>query len=346
MKRKRPFSLLPSLGALTLLGALSTGGYAGPVDDFVADFEKAYQNKEDIAAEARGAALEQLKSAPSAQMVSTALRRLYPDLDTAILEADAGKSIEKLIALTETGDPFLSAEAHYAIGRRLFADQKHEQALPLFQKVANELASHSMRAGESTYYLGVCQEQMLLKKDALGTFETMIAFFGDEVSNRLRDDAVTRIAQLQQDVDGSLGDVANHMGFSERKLALTDTGERTIEVQDHIVAMLDGLIEQAENGPPCDGSCAGQGSGNSPGQGSGSGMGNSNGEQGNGQAQAPPTAAKRILGAARSGWDDMREKARDTEALAGKDADFPARYKKLLKQYFEDLGNEDAASEE
>ena len=70
-------------------------------------------------------------------------------------------------------------------------------------------------------------------------------------------------------------------------------------------------------------------------------MGNQNGEQGNSQAQAPPASAKRILGAARSGWDDLRDKARNTEALAGKDADFPVRYKKLLRQYFEDLGNED-----
>ena len=75
-------------------------------------------------------------------------------------------------------------------------------------------------------------------------------------------------------------------------------------------------------------------------------MGNQNGENGNGQAQAPPSAAKRILGAARSGWDDMREKERTTEALAGKDADFPVRYKKLLKQYFEDLGTEETETKE
>lgn len=235
---------------MALFGGLSATSQAGPADAFVDDFANAFEKKESIPADVRSAAMDRVKAKPTAQAVSSALRTLYPELDNAILEADPAKSIESLIKLTETGDPFLSAEAHYAIGRRLFADLKHEQALPLFKKVANELASHSLRAGEATYYLGVCQEKMLLKKDALGTFETMVAFFGDDVSKRLRDDAVTRIAQLQQDVDGSLGDVANHMGFSERKLVLTDTGERTIEVQDHIVAMLDSLIEQAENGPP------------------------------------------------------------------------------------------------
>jgi len=74
-------------------------------------------------------------------------------------------------------------------------------------------------------------------------------------------------------------------------------------------------------------------------------LGQQNGEQGNGEAQAPPKSAKRILGAARSGWDDLRDKARNTDALAGKDADFPVRYKKLLEQYFEDLGSEESNSE-
>ncbi|MDA0812757.1 MAG: hypothetical protein O3C21_10255, partial [Verrucomicrobia bacterium] len=142
----------------------------------MADFAKAYQSKDSIPSETRTAAIEQLQSAPDAQAVGKALRQLVPELDAAILEADAEKSIQALIKLTETGDPFLSAEAHYAIGRRLVADLKHEQALPVFQKVANELASHSLRAGESTYYLGVCQEEMLFKQEALGTFETMVAF--------------------------------------------------------------------------------------------------------------------------------------------------------------------------
>ncbi|MGK0185995.1 MAG: tetratricopeptide (TPR) repeat protein [Verrucomicrobiales bacterium] len=250
MKRKRSLSLLPSIGALALVGGLCSSSFAGPADDLVEDFASAYGKKESIPADIRSNTLERLRSKPTAQAVSNALRRFYPELDKAILEAEPEKSIQSLIKLTETGDPFLSAEAHYAIGRRLFADMKHEEALPLFQRVANELAAHSLRAGEATYYFGVCQEKMLLKKEALGTFETMVAFFGDDVSKRLRDDAINRIAQLQQDVDGSLGDVANHMGFSERKLVLTDTGERTVEVQDHIVAMLDSLIEQAENGPP------------------------------------------------------------------------------------------------
>lgn len=345
MKENR-FLLLAAVGALALVATAPAPATAEQPSEaaraFLDDFSKAYATRDGIAEQVKTAALEELRAQPTAEMAGRTLRRFFPELDAAIMEADSGKSVQALIGLTETGDPFLSAEAHYAIGRRLFADLKHEQALPLFEKVANELALHSLRAGESTYYLGVCQEEMLLKKEARGTYETLVAFFGDDVSRRLKDDAITRLARLQQDVDGSLGDVANHMGYSERKLALTDSGERTIEVQEHIVAMLDDLIEQAESAPPCDGSCAGQGSGNSPGQGGGTGMGNQNGEQGNGQAQAAPTAAKRILGAARSGWDDLREKARDTEALAGKDAEFPARYKKLLKQYFEDLGTEDA----
>ena len=249
MKITRDYFLPSLLGALLAVSGISSG-LAGPADGFIDDFAKAAVRIESVSDDVRNAAIEKLKAKPTAQVASAVLRRFYPNLDAAILEPDSEKAVKAMIKLTETGDPYLSAEAHYSIGRRLFADLKHEQALPLFEKVSTQLAGHTLRAGEATYYLGVCQEKMLLKKEALGTFETMVAFFGEDVSRRLRDDAVTRIAQLQRDVDGSLGDVANHMGFSERKLTLSDSGERTVEVQEHIVAMLDELIEQAENSPP------------------------------------------------------------------------------------------------
>jgi tetratricopeptide (TPR) repeat protein len=248
---KQRSTYLKSALSAVALGAASLCAFAeSPSDAFVADFTNAFEKRGNIAPDVKEAALARLKSHPSADSASRALRKFFPALDIALEESDRTKSVEQLKKLTETGDPFLSAEAHYAIGRRLIADHRHEEAIALFDKVAAQLATHSLRAGEAHYYLGVCQEKMLEKEKAIGTFETMLAFFREDVSNRLRKDAEDRVIQLKKDVDGSLGDVANHMGFSERKLGQTDSGERTQEVQEHIVSMLDELIAQAEKSPP------------------------------------------------------------------------------------------------
>ena len=222
----------------------------GPSDAFAAEFEAAFKKRSNIADDVRDAAIDRLKSNPTADAASRALRKFFPKLNDALEESDNEKAIELLKPLTEIGDPFLSAEAHYSIGRRMLAEDHHEDAVALFEKVATELASHTLRTGEAHYYLGVCQQKILQREEAIGTFETMLAFFGEEVSNRLRKDAEDRISQLKKDIDGSLGDVANHMSFSERKLGQTDSGERTQEVQEHIVSMLDELIAQAEQAPP------------------------------------------------------------------------------------------------
>lgn len=247
---RRSLSIVSAFTAASI-GLTTVGAWAeSPSEAFVAEFENAFAKQEGISEEVRDAALERLRSTPTADSASRALRKFFPELDGALEEKDAEKSIEKLKALTETGNPFLSAEAHYGIGRRLFGEDKHEEAVPLFDKVATQLAGHTLRAGEAHYYLGVCQQAMLDREKAIGTFETLLAFFGEEVSNRLKDDAEDRIVQLKRDIDGSLGDVANHMGFSERKLGQTDSGERTQEVQEHIISMLDELIAQAEQAPP------------------------------------------------------------------------------------------------
>ena len=46
--------------------------------------------------------------------------------------------------------------------------------------------------------------------------------------------------------EGTLTDVQDRMDFSRRRLAIEETGEDTQEEQDKIVAMLEKLIEQAE----------------------------------------------------------------------------------------------------
>jgi hypothetical protein len=136
---------------------------------------------------------------------------------------------------------------------------------------------------------------------------------------------------------GSIHDVHDQMEDSHRRLSLGQSGEKTQEVQDHIVAMLTSLIEEMEK---CDGKCPRCGCRRSAckcGQKSGGGQGG----RIPGISSGTSTAARRVVGGgSTTTWADLRNKARESRVFAALKTRFPARYRQLVEQYYQSLQEE------
>lgn len=180
------------------------------------------------------------------------LRQLHPEFAKA-LEAAADpqneEGIELLKKLSESDNPHLAAESAYYLGRTLMSRLRNEEAIPLFIKIQEDFFDHSLRVGESIFYQGLNESNTLQRDAASISLNDFVDLYPD-APERLLAEATDIINRIENVLDGSIDDVADHMDFATNKLEVVDSGERTQGVQDDIVAMLEELIQQAEDSPP------------------------------------------------------------------------------------------------
>ncbi|MFT4548287.1 MAG: tetratricopeptide (TPR) repeat protein [Pseudoalteromonas tetraodonis] len=180
------------------------------------------------------------------------LRELHPDFAKALeaaTETGNDEGIKQLQKLTESDSPYLAAESAYYLGRTLMSRQRMEDALPVFINLQDDHFDYSLRIGEAIYYQGICEANTLQRDAASISLNDFIDLYPD-APERLLAEAKDLISTIENVLDGSIEDVADHMDFSTNKLELVDAGEQTQEIQDDIIAMLDELIKQAEDSPP------------------------------------------------------------------------------------------------
>lgn len=179
--------------------------------------------------------------------LTASLRGIHPDFAEALKVAadDPSAGLAALEKLTAAEDQFLAAESSYYLSRMLIGEERFEEALPHLKKLRTEFAGQTLRSGESLYYQGLCNANMLQRTEAADNLNDFVENHPD-ASPRLLGAAWDLIVSLERVHRGSVDDVATHMEFSRRKLGLTDPGDTTQEVQTHIITMLDELIERAE----------------------------------------------------------------------------------------------------
>lgn len=180
------------------------------------------------------------------------LRQLHPEFAKALeaaSNAESEEGIKLLQELAKSENPYLAAESSYYLGRTLMSRQRNEEALPIFIKIQDDYFDESLRIGESIFYQGVCESHTLQRDAASISLNDFVDLYPD-APERLLAEANDIINRIEFVLDGSIDDVADHMDFATTKLDLVETGERTQEVHDDIIAMLDELIEQAEDSPP------------------------------------------------------------------------------------------------
>ena len=208
--------------------------------------------------------IEQLKAddeAPS-YIASEVLMQLYPKFEDAMAalgEEETEAAVAKLAELAKSDDKHLAAEATYYIGRAHMMSEHYELALPVWKSILEEHAETTFRTPEALFFKGMSESQLLKRKEAIASLDKFILDYED-APERMQVAAWHELELLRAIEDGTLVDVQDRMDFSRRRLAIEETDEDTQEEQDKIVAMLQKLIEQAEQQEQQNGSCPNGGS--------------------------------------------------------------------------------------
>ena len=280
--------------------------------------------------------------------VTAGLSVLSPAFASAVTDLSRDRvdgAIRALGALTEADDPYLAANARYYLARAYTMEEQYEKALPLLQALTGPQRDRTQYAGEALFLRGVCETETLDRKQAIATLKDFIAQYPD-ASERMYIGAQHMVDELSFLEDGTIADVQDRMDYSRRRLDIAESGKRTQGEQEHIIRILDKLIEEAEqkeNQGGGGGSAGGQG--NMPGQG-GAPSGNQNPGGPANQSVAPVGPARmgelhrRSAGDPNESWGTARDRERE-EVLNAIKARYPDRYREMIEQYYRSLQEED-----
>ena len=181
-------------------------------------------------------------------IASEVLMQLYPEFEDAMAalgEEEVDAAVTKLSELAKGDDKHLAAEATYYIGRAHMMSEHYELALPVWKSILEDHAETTFRTAEALFFKGMSESQLLKRKEAIASLDRFILDYED-APERMQVAAWHELELLRAIEEGTLVDVQDRMDFSRRRLAIEETGKDTQEEQEKIVAMLEKLIEQAE----------------------------------------------------------------------------------------------------
>jgi hypothetical protein len=235
-------------------------------------------------------------------------------------------------ALAGDDDPFVATSAGVYQIKALAALEHAPQAIELIDRMLADggarLRAFSYFAPEVAFLRGYA---LLLDLKHDESEQALRSFLSDHpaASERLRMSASQMLAELSGRGGGDIGEVADLMGFSGRRLASGDTGDEVQQRQQRIIDLLDKLVEDAEN------------SENSGGGGSSSGRGQSPQSPMPRSVLPPGSAEEGTLREARRAnpgevWGNMPPADRERILQALRES-FPDRYRRLVEQYYEEL---------
>jgi hypothetical protein len=164
-------------------------------------------------------------------------------------DEDYPACIAAMDGLADTDDPFVRYNARcYAAKARVHGDQllEAQEKIEALLDDHDNLATYTVDEPELIYMLGYCQVQNLEHVAAQATLQEFIEDFPD-ASPRLVVTARQMLAELARRIPESIGEVADLMGFSKKRLSAGDPGERTRGAQDRVIELLDKLIDEVEN---------------------------------------------------------------------------------------------------
>lgn len=336
--------------AMAALALMTSPAVAGDNQKIIEGFVASVKADESLPKENVTAALDAVKTlaaeeGASAEAITEGLNHLYPEFRAgleALAAEDAPTAIAKLTPLAKDKNPYLSAEATFYLARASMQQEDYESAIPYLKHLAGEASAHTVLATEAMFLTGIAQSRLLQRKEAT---ETLTKFLenSEGAPERMRVAAWRQLEYLKSFKDGTLSDVSDHMDYSRRRLSLADPSEPTRERQGKIIDMLATLIKQAEEKEcNCSGSGKSEGEGEGQGQGEGEGKGKGDkGQQGKGQQSPTPDSVRRMVrGGPQSAWGKVRDKERE-QVLGAIQGKFPARYQKLVEQYYDSFGEGD-----
>ena len=338
-----------STAVALLLGATASAASLG-------DFVQGVKANDKLTAEQRDAALKlvdqmQADDEAPADIAYEVLMQIYPSFSSAMSslgEEEVDAAITELDKLAAEQDPYLVAESTYFLGRAHMMAERYEESITAWKALLDKHAKHTFRTAEGLFFQGMCQSQLLQRKEAIASLDKFIVEYED-APERMQVAAWHELELLKATQDGTLGDVQDRMEFSRRRLAIEETGKRTQEKQDNIIALLEKLIKESEEKECQGGGGGGGGQGGQQGGSQQGGQGGSNGQSGSGGGGAASGNPNHPLDKAGSGsrsasrtpWGKVRDADREAKAFAALKAKFPGRYKELIEQYYRSLNEEE-----
>lgn len=281
-----------------------------------------------------------------ATLLADTLKLQHPQLGRALgllLDEQTDKALAALGELAKSDDPYLAAHANFYAARALAMEERYEQALPMLEKLTGEQLDKTMYSGEAMFLKGVALAETLDRRNAIETLKDFAKHY-PFASERMVIGALHLIDELSYLDEGTLGDVADRMDYSRRRLAIAESGARTQDEQTKIVTIIDKLIEEAEQ-QENQGGGGGGGSGGGPG-----GGGNPSGNQQPGGPASQSSAApgqgrmgslhKVARGSEDEAWGEARARERE-EVLNAIKAKYPERYRVLIEEYYKSLQEDD-----
>jgi TolA-binding protein len=279
--------------------------------------------------------------------VPDALAVLYPPFRAALGDFDYGRyeSVETSLApLLTHSDPFLRANAGYFHARALIERgllEEAEEFLTPFNTSENDAAGYTPYAPHLLFLLGFSEVSNLRFDAAKQTLERLRQRYPD-APEAVAIGTQQLLLELERRETGNLGEVAGLLDYASARLDVTDVQQRVRQRQDEAVALLDRLIEEAEQQEK-----------------SGGGGGSGGGRGARGRKGAPAARPQRgaeesaaPVGPGRIGdlhsstpaapgemWGRMPPAEREKILQSLRDR-FPSRYRQLVEQYYRSLAEE------
>ncbi|MFQ5430469.1 MAG: tol-pal system YbgF family protein [Phycisphaerae bacterium] len=252
--------------------------------------------------------------------------------------AEAADLFERL---SRSDDPFLAVAAAN-LGATAMIDLEQvdrcQAMLDRVRKAHEPIERYTTASDHFRFMLGYCQVHNLAYEQAYATFEDFLKHYPN-APERLRTAATQIMTELARRAPGRLGDVRDLLDYARRRIRNGLVDDRVTERQEEAVALLDNLIEEAEEKE--------KNSGGGDGSGQGSGRGNSGGNQPQRGAQRStlPSGGGRVgelrKRRAHPGemWGRMPPRER-REILQALQEQFPSQYRELLEQYYKQLAKD------
>lgn len=326
--------------ALTALAPVSLAD--GPVDRFIAQLGS---NKGE-SAQAADLIKEQwaaCKECDPNEFLTQALTALSPAFREGLdaYDADAYETCaEKLSKLADDANPFLAVHAAVYEIKALIQLERFVEADQRITRLTADggthLAQHSYFSAEIAFSKGFCLLADLQYEEAQEALSRFLVENPD-APQRLILSAMQILTELDNRVSGKIGEVADLMDYSGRRLKTADGGETVQQRQKRIVDLLETLIKEAEEQEK--NNCKSGGSGQSGGKNApspGSPMQESRLPGGN-PSEGELRAARRANPGDTWGSMPPAERERILQALR---ESFPPRYRQLVEQYYEQLAKQ------
>jgi len=328
-----------------IVGWATSASADTPVDRFLAHLNG------DTAAGAQAAALirEQWAACTDCdanEFLTQSLAVISPDFREGLDDYDRDNyegCADRMSKLVDDADPFVAIHAAIYEIKALTEIERFVEAADRIDKLVADggtrLAMHSYFSPEIEFTRGFCLLADLQYEEAA---EALSRFLVErpEAPQRLVLAAKQILVELDNRQPGKIGEVADLMDYSGRRLKSSDGGEMVQSRQKRIVDLLDLLIKDAEEQEKSSCKSASAGAG---GQNSGK----------TGQRPATPMQESRLPGGtpgddgSRPGrranpgdtWGAMPPAERERILQALRES-FPARYRRLVEQYYEQLAKQ------